>query len=95
MCEEHAISKASGACLANKKVFVLFYSTFLQRSYDQLIHDCARLNLNLTILLDRSDVACSEGNSHHGIFDVGYLKTIPNTTINMPRNFNQLNQLLD
>lgn len=95
ICEEHAISKASGACLANKKVFVLFYSTFLQRSYDQLIHDCARLNLNLTILLDRSDVACSEGNSHHGIFDVGYLKTIPNTTITMPRNFNQLNQLLD
>lgn len=95
ICEEHAISKASGFCLNKKKVFVLFYSTFLQRSYDQILHDCSRLNLNLTILLDRSDLACCEGNSHHGIFDVSFLKTIPHTTLTSPRNFLQLNQLID
>lgn len=95
ICESHTVSKATGLALNNKKVFLLFYSTFLQRSYDQLLHDASRLNLNLTILLDRSDLASNEGNSHHGIFDVTYLKSIPNTNICSPRDFNQLNQLID
>lgn len=95
ICESHTVSKATGLVLGGNKVFLLFYSTFLQRSYDQLLHDAARLNLNLTILLDRSDLASNEGNSHHGIFDVTYLKSMPNTNLCSPRDFNQLNQLID
>lgn len=93
--EGHTISKASGMALAKLNVYCLFYSTFLQRSYDQLLHDCSRLNLNIKILLDRSDISGGDGSSHHGIFDVGYLKTIPNTEIMSPRNFEQLNYLID
>ena len=93
--EEHTISKASGMALVGLNVYCLFYSTFLQRSYDQLLHDCSRLNLNIKILLDRSDISGGDGPSHHGIFDVGYLKSIPNVEIMCPRNYEQLNYLID
>lgn len=93
--EEHTISKASGMVLNGLNVYCLFYSTFLQRSYDQLLHDCSRLNLNIKILLDRSDISGGDGPSHHGIFDVGYLKSIPNVEIMCPRNYQQLNYLID
>lgn len=93
--EGHTISKASGMALEKLNVYCLFYSTFLQRSYDQLLHDCSRLNLNIKILLDRADISGGDGSSHHGIFDISYLKTIPNTEIMSPRNFEQLNYLID
>lgn len=93
--EEHTISKASGMALNGLNVYCLFYSTFLQRSYDQLLHDCSRLNLNIKILLDRSDISGGDGPSHHGIFDIGYLKSIPNVEIMSPRNYEQLNFLID
>ena len=93
--EEHVIAKSGGMSLSNLNVYCLFYSTFLQRSYDQLLHDISRLNLNIKILLDRSDISGGDGDSHHGIFDVGYLKSIPNVEIMSPRNFDQLNQLID
>lgn len=93
--EEHAISMASGLSIKNKIPFVLFYSTFLQRCYDQLLHDVARLNLKLNILLDRADVAAGDGPTHHGIFDVAFLSTLPNSIITAPRNYEQLKQLID
>ena len=93
--EEHTVSKSSGMAIEKLKVYNIFYSSFLQRSYDQLIHDIARFNLNVTFLIDRADLSGGDGPSHHGIFDVGYLKSIPNTTITSPRNFNQLSQLID
>lgn len=93
--EEHTVSKASGMALKGLKVYNLFYSSFLQRSYDQLVHDLSRLNLNITFLLDRADLSGGDGPSHHGIFDVGFLKSMPHTTITSPRNFQQLNQLID
>lgn len=93
--EEHTVSKSSGMALKGLKVYNLFYSSFLQRSYDQLVHDLSRLDLNVTFLLDRADLSGGDGPSHHGIFDVGFLKSMPNTTIVSPRNFNQLKQLID
>ncbi|GAA5414358.1 1-deoxy-D-xylulose-5-phosphate synthase [Ureaplasma ceti] len=93
--EEHTVSKASGMALKGLKVYNLFYSTFLQRSYDQLVHDVARFNLNMTFLLDRADLSGGDGPSHHGIFDVNYLKSMPNVTITSPRNFVQLDQLIN
>ncbi|MDE5651777.1 MAG: 1-deoxy-D-xylulose-5-phosphate synthase, partial [Ureaplasma sp.] len=95
ICEAHALSLASGFLLSNKKIFAIFYSTFLQRAYDQIIHDCIRFKIHLTLLIDRSDIAPHEGDSHHGIFDVGYLNCLPNINIYAPRNFNQLNYLID
>lgn len=93
--EEHTVSKSSGMALKGLKVYDLFYSTFLQRGYDQIVHDITRFNLNVTFLLDRADLSGGDGPSHHGIFDVGYLKTVPNTTICSPRNFSQLEQLIN
>ena len=95
ICEEHAVAKAGALSLVNKKPILFFYSTFLQRTYDQLIHDVSRLKLNITILLDRSDISGSEGDSHHGIYDISFLKTINNTNIVSGRNFVQNEQLLN
>lgn len=95
IAEEHALSKGSGMSLANLTPYIFIYSTFLQRAYDQLLHDYARLNLKCNLLIDRADLAPAEGGSHHGIYDVGYLKTIPNTIIASPRNISQLKQLID
>lgn len=93
--EEHAISLASGMALAGLKPFVVIYSTFLQRSYDQLIHDISRLNLPVTLLIDRAEISGGDGDSHHGIFDVAFLKTVPNSIISAPSNINELKALID
>lgn len=95
IAEEHAISKASGMSLNGLIPYIYLYSTFSQRGYDQFLHDIARLNLRCNLLIDRADISCWDGPTHHGIFDVSMLKTIPNTIISMPRNINQLNQLID
>lgn len=80
--EENAVTIASGISIKkNFRPIVATYSTFIQRSYDQLLHDVARLNLGLTLLLDRADLAVSDGSSHMGIYDVSMLKSIPNTII--------------
>ena len=92
--EEHAISRASGMALVGLKPYLYFYSTFLQRGYDQLLHDFARLKLNCTILLDRSDLSGGDGSSHHGIYDVGMLKSINNVLITSGRNLSQYKKLL-
>lgn len=93
--EEHAVSLASGMALAGLKPFVVIYSTFLQRSYDQLIHDIARLKLPVTLLIDRAEISGGDGDSHHGIFDVAFLKTVPNSIITAPSNVNELKALVD
>ncbi|QZX49436.1 1-deoxy-D-xylulose-5-phosphate synthase [Mycoplasma sp. E35C] len=79
--EEHALSMASGVSINKIPVFLPIYSTFLQRSYDQLIHDLSRLNLGINLLIDRCGLNGTEGSSHHGIFDVGMIKNTPNSRI--------------
>lgn len=79
--EEHALSMASGVSLNQVPVFLPIYSTFLQRSYDQLIHDLSRLNLGINLLIDRCGLNGTEGSSHHGIFDVGMIKNTPHAKI--------------
>ncbi len=95
IAEEHAMSKSSGMALVGLKPYVYIYSTFLQRSYDQLLHDVSRLKLPCNILIDRADIAPSEGSSHHGIYDVAFLKTLHNPIITSCRNIKQLNRLID
>lgn len=93
--EEHSVSKSCGIYLANKKPIIMLYSTFLQRTYDQIHHDIARLRIPAVFLLDRCDISSNDGDTHHGIYDVGMLKSIPNTIISTPSNTTELNQLID
>lgn len=93
--EEHAISKASGMALNNKKVIIPMYSTFLQRTYDEIHHDIARLKLPVLFLVDRAEIAYQDGDTHHGIYDVGMIKSIPNTILCEPSNDYELRALID
>lgn len=95
IAEEHAISFASGLAIRGMIPVVAIYSSFLQRTYDQLLHDVSRLNLGLTLLIDRAEICGGDGDSHHGIYDVGFLKTIPNTIIACPANIWEACMMLD
>lgn len=82
--EEHAITFAAGLALKGFHPIISIYSTFLQRSYDELLHDLARMNLGVIIFIERCGLVGADGSSHQGIFDYSFLKTIPNTKIIHP-----------
>lgn len=84
IAEEHAITMSGALSLNGLHPVLSIYSTFLQRGYDELLHDCARLNANLTILIDRAGLCGKNGATHQGIFDEAFLKTIPGVTLAMP-----------
>lgn len=95
IAEEHAVTFASGmASMGMIPVFVV-YSTFLQRSYDQLIHDVAILNNHIVLAIDRAGIVGDDGETHQGIFDVAFLSTIPNCTIYSPACISELEWSLD
>lgn len=85
IAEEHAITFAGGLAKNNMKPFVAIYSTFLQRAYDQINHDLARQNLNVVIGVDRAGLVAGDGDTHQGIFDISFIRHIPNTMIVMPK----------
>jgi len=93
IAEEHALTLAGSLSLNNIHPIVTIYSTFLQRAYDELSHDCARFNKGLTLLIDRAGLVGKDGETHQGIYDVAFLKSIPNITITMPTNKNEAKQL--
>ncbi|MCB4790517.1 MAG: 1-deoxy-D-xylulose-5-phosphate synthase [Elusimicrobia bacterium] len=94
IAEEHAVTFAAGlACEGIKPVFAI-YSTFLQRSLDQLIHDVALQKLNVIFAIDRAGIVGEDGPTHHGAFDLSYLNLIPNFTIMAPSNENELQHML-
>jgi 1-deoxy-D-xylulose-5-phosphate synthase len=93
--EEHAITMATSASLNGKKVFLPIYSTFLQRAYDQILHDASRHNTNIVIGVDRAGLNPNDGETHQGIYDIAYLKTIPNVEIVAPSNEIEAISLLD
>lgn len=95
IAEQHALSIASGIVIRGGKAIIVIYSTFLQRAYDQLIHDFSRLNLPLTLLIDRCEISINDGKTHHGIFDVNFLKSFPNVIISTPANIIEAKMLLD
>ena len=94
IAEQHAITFAAGLACAGQKPIVAIYSTFLQRAYDQLVHDVALQNLPVLFALDRSGIVGGDGATHHGSFDLSYLRCIPNLTIMAPSNENELRQML-
>jgi 1-deoxy-D-xylulose-5-phosphate synthase len=94
IAEEHAVVFAAGLAREGLKPVVAIYSTFLQRSYDQLIHDVALQNLPVVFVLDRAGIVGEDGPTHHGIFDLSYLRHIPNFVVAVPKDENELKHLL-
>lgn len=84
IAEEHACTFAAGLAISGKKPFLSIYSSFLQRAYDQLNHDIARMNLPVVLGIDRAGLVGRDGETHHGVFDLGILKPLPNTVIFAP-----------
>lgn len=94
IAEEHAVIMAAGMAKAGWKPVVAIYSTFLQRSFDQLIHDVCLQNLPVTICADRAGLVGDDGKTHHGIFDITYTRCVPNMTVAAPKDENELQHLL-
>lgn len=85
ICEQHAVTSSAALAKEGFKPFVAIYSTFLQRAYDQIIHDVAIMNLPVVFAIDRAGVVGEDGETHQGAFDISFLRTIPNMTIFAPR----------
>ncbi len=94
IAEQHAVTLSAGMATQGFKVFCTIYSTFLQRAYDQVIHDVALQNLPVVFCIDRAGLVGRDGATHHGVFDLAYLNCIPNLVIASPRNGIELRQLL-
>jgi 1-deoxy-D-xylulose-5-phosphate synthase len=94
IAEEHAVICAGGMAKEGWKPVVAIYSTFLQRSFDQLIHDVALQNLPVTICIDRAGLVGDDGKTHQGVFDISYSRVIPNMTVAAPKDENELQHLL-
>lgn len=94
IAEQHAVTFSAGLAVQNKKPVCVIYSTFLQRGYDQLIHDVALQPLPVIFLVDRAGLVGRDGSTHHGVFDLAYLNAIPNMTLYAPQDENQLAALI-
>lgn len=94
IAEQHAVTFAAGLSTEGYRPVVAIYSTFLQRAFDQIIHDVCLQNLPVTFAIDRGGVVGSDGPTHHGAFDLSYLRHIPNITIMAPKDENELQHLL-
>lgn len=94
IAEQHAVTLAAGMASQGHKVFCCIYSTFLQRAYDQLIHDVALQNLPVVFCIDRAGLVGADGPTHHGVFDIAYLRCIPNMLIACPSSEEGLRNLL-
>lgn len=94
IAEQHAVTFAAGWAARGFIPYCIIYSTFLQRAYDQLIHDVALQNLPVVFCIDRAGLVGEDGATHHGVFDMAFLRPIPNLIIASPRNATELHQLL-
>jgi 1-deoxy-D-xylulose-5-phosphate synthase len=94
IAEQHAVTFAAGLATQGKKAFAALYSTFLQRGYDQVIHDVAIQKLPVVFCIDRAGIAGADGPTHHGLYDVAYLRTVPNMIISSPMNEQELRNML-
>ena len=94
IAEGHAVTMAAGMAKQNMIPVFAVYSTFLQRSYDMLIHDVAISKLHVVLAVDRAGIVGEDGETHHGVFDVGYLSQIPHMTVYSPSSYNELRDML-
>ncbi|HIX44556.1 MAG TPA: 1-deoxy-D-xylulose-5-phosphate synthase, partial [Candidatus Kurthia intestinigallinarum] len=89
IAEQHATTMAAGMAADGCKPFLSIYSTFLQRAYDQMLHDVCRQNLNVFVGIDRAGLVGADGETHQGVFDIPFLRSMPNITIMMPKDENE------
>ena len=89
IAEQHAATMAAGLATQKMKPFLSIYSTFLQRAYDQVLHDIARPNLNVIIGIDRAGLVGADGETHQGVFDISFLRHMPNMVLMMPKDENE------
>jgi 1-deoxy-D-xylulose-5-phosphate synthase len=94
IAEQHAVTFAAGLAAEGMRPVVGIYSTFLQRAYDQIIHDVCLQRLPVTFAIDRAGFAGDDGRTHHGIFDLAYLRCLPNMTVMAPKDENELRHML-
>jgi 1-deoxy-D-xylulose-5-phosphate synthase len=94
IAEQHAVTLAAGMATQGMVVFCNIYSTFLQRAYDQVIHDVALQNLPVIFCLDRAGLVGEDGATHHGVFDIAYLNCIPNLIIAAPKDEMELRNIM-
>jgi len=94
IAEQHAVTFAAALATQGKKAFAALYSTFLQRGYDQVIHDVAIQKLPVVFCIDRAGIAGADGPTHHGLYDVAYLRTVPNMIVSSPMNEQELRDML-
>jgi len=94
IAEQHAVTYAAGLAAENMRPVICMYSTFLQRAYDQIIHDVATQNLPVTFCIDRGGLVAEDGTTHHGAFDFAYLRHMPNMVIMAPKDENELQHMV-
>lgn len=94
IAEQHAATFAAGLSVEGIKPVASFYSTFLQRAYDQVIHDIAIQELPVVLAIDRAGLVGEDGPTHHGVFDISFLRAIPNIVISAPKDWQELRNLL-
>jgi len=94
IAEQHAVTFAAGLARGGVKPFVAIYSTFLQRAYDQIIHDVALQRLPVRFFLDRAGLVGDDGPTHHGVFDLSYLRAVPDTVIMAPKDGDELRDMV-
>lgn len=94
IAEQHAVTLAGGLACEGEKPVLAIYSTFLQRGYDQLIHDIALQNLPVVFALDRAGLVGADGATHHGVFDFSYMRCLPNLTVMAPADERECRQML-
>jgi 1-deoxy-D-xylulose-5-phosphate synthase len=95
IAEQHAVTLAAGMAMAGKRPVVAIYSSFLQRAFDQIVSDVALHNLPVTFLIDRAGITGPDGPSHHGVFDLSYLRMIPNLVIGAPADASELCAMIE
>jgi 1-deoxy-D-xylulose-5-phosphate synthase len=94
ICEQHAVTLSAGMATLGLKVFCNIYSSFMQRSYDQVVHDVAIQNLPVVFCLDRAGLVGEDGPTHHGAYDIAYMRCIPNMVVSAPMNESELRNLM-
>ncbi|MBF7048769.1 1-deoxy-D-xylulose-5-phosphate synthase [Campylobacter volucris] len=95
IAEQHAVTSMAAMAKEGFKPFIAIYSTFMQRAYDQVIHDCAIMNLNVVIAMDRAGIVGEDGETHQGVFDISFLSAIPNVTIAAPRDKAMMEEIME
>jgi 1-deoxy-D-xylulose-5-phosphate synthase len=94
ICEQHAVTLSAGMATQGLKVFCNIYSSFMQRAYDQVVHDVAIQNLPVIFCLDRAGLVGEDGPTHHGAYDLAYMRCIPNMIVSAPMNESELRNLM-